>query len=97
MLLSWLISTPVHHLLKEERRKLYSLRRSSFKRWWTGVLINQDRSIREKMTLFWANHFGTETADIGNAHYVYRHHNLLRQSCLGNFKQLIKDVTIDRS
>jgi uncharacterized protein (DUF1800 family) len=74
---------------------LNSLRRASFKKWWTGVMINQDRSVREKITLFWANHFGTETTDIGNAHYVYRHHNLLRQSCLSNFKQLIKDVTID--
>jgi len=74
---------------------LNSLRRSSFKKWWTGVMINQDRSIREKITLFWANHFGTETTDINNAHYVYRHHNLLRQNGLGNFKQLIKDITVD--
>lgn len=74
---------------------LNSVRRASFKKWWTGVMINQDRSVREKLTLFWANHFGTETAEIGNAYYVYRHHNLLRQSALGNFKQLIKDVTID--
>ncbi len=35
-------------------------RRSSFKKWWTGVMLNQDRSIREKLTLFWANHFSTE-------------------------------------
>lgn len=74
---------------------LNNLRRNSFKKWWTGVMINQDRSLREKMTLFWANHFGTETNEIDNAHYIYRHHNLLRQSALGNFKQLIKDVTID--
>ncbi len=74
---------------------LNSLRRSSFKKWWTGVLLNQDRSIREKMTLFWSNHFGTETNDIGTAHYVYGHHNLLRQNALGNFRNLIKAVTID--
>jgi len=74
---------------------LNSVRRASFKKWWTGVLLNQDRSIREKMTLFWANHFGTETVDIGVSHFVYNHHNLLRQSALGNFKQLVKDVTID--
>ncbi len=74
---------------------LNSLRRNSFKKWWTGVMINQDRSVREKITLFWANHFGTETNEIDIAHYIYRHHNLLRQSALGNFKQLIKDVTID--
>lgn len=72
-----------------------SLRRSSFKKWWTGVLLNQDRSIREKLTLFWANHFGTETADINFANYVYNHHTLLRQNALGNFKSLVKAVTID--
>jgi uncharacterized protein (DUF1800 family) len=72
-----------------------SLRRQSFKKWWTGILINQDRSVREKMTLFWANHFGTETAEINNAHWVYHHHALLRQKALGNFRQLVKDVTVD--
>ena len=72
-----------------------SQRRSSFKRWWTGVMINQDRSIREKMTLFWANHFGTLTASINYAHFFYRHHNLLRTNSLGNFKTLIRLVTLD--
>ena len=70
-------------------------RRFSWKKWWAGVMINQDRSIREKLTLFWANHFGTETADVGISHYVYIHNNLLRQSALGNFKQMVKNVTID--
>ncbi|HSU26923.1 MAG TPA: DUF1800 domain-containing protein [Chitinophagaceae bacterium] len=74
---------------------LNSLRRASFKKWWTGVMINQDRSIREKMTLFFANHFSTETVDTSITHYVYKHHNLFRQNCLGNFKQLVKDVTLD--
>jgi uncharacterized protein (DUF1800 family) len=72
-----------------------SLRRQSFKKWWTGLMIQQDRSIREKLTLFWANHFGTETNEIGNAHWVYWHHALLRQNALGNYRQLVKAVTID--
>lgn len=72
-----------------------SLRRNSFKQWWTGVMLNQDRSIREKLTSFWVNHFGTETATIGNANWVYWHHSLLRQNALGNFKSLVKAVTID--
>jgi uncharacterized protein (DUF1800 family) len=75
--------------------RINNARRSSFKKWWTGVLLNQDRSIREKMTLFWANHFGTEAIEIGNAHYVFHHHDLLRRSALGNFRKLVKDVTID--
>jgi len=72
-----------------------SLRRASFKKWWMGVMIQQDRSIREKMTLFWHNHFSTETNDVGNAQYVYKHHHLLRTNALGNFKSLTKAVTTD--
>ena len=75
--------------------ELNEYRRVSFKRWWMGVMLEQDRSIREKLTLFWADHFGTETGTIRNATFMYRHNDLLRRDCLGNFRQLIKDVTID--
>jgi len=72
-----------------------SQRRASFKKWWMGLMINQDRSVLEKMTLFWHNHFATETNDVGNAQYIYRHHQLLRTHALGNFKILTRAVTID--
>ena len=74
---------------------IQSLRRSALKKWWIGCQINQDRSIREKMTLFWHNHFSTETADVGNGNMLYNHVNLLRTNCLGNFKQLVRSITID--
>jgi uncharacterized protein (DUF1800 family) len=72
-----------------------SQRRGSFKKWWVGNLINQRRSIREKMSIFWSNHFGTESSDIGNANLAYNHHTLLRQNALGNFKQMVRNVTTD--
>jgi uncharacterized protein (DUF1800 family) len=72
-----------------------SLRRASFKKWWMGNLINQDRSIREKMNLFWHNHFATESGDIGNPQYLYKHHNTLRTNALGNFKTLTRLITLD--
>ncbi len=74
---------------------IQSLRRQSFKKWWMGLMVNQDRSIREKMTLFLHNHFATETNDIGNGNYCYKHHNLLRTNALGNFKNLTKTITTD--
>jgi uncharacterized protein (DUF1800 family) len=74
---------------------LSSLRRSSFKKWWIGQMINQNRSIREKMVLFWHNHFATESIEVSIAQYVYRHHKLLRSSALGNFKDLTKKITLD--
>ncbi len=72
-----------------------SQRRSSYKKWWTGVMINQDRSIKEKMQFFWIDHFGNEAGDVGNANWVYKQHNAIRQNCLGNFKQLVRDMTVD--
>jgi len=74
---------------------LSSLRRSSFKKWWIGQMINQSRSIREKMVLFWHNHFATESIEVSIAQYVYKHHKLLRSSALGNFKDLTKKITLD--
>ncbi|RYY58184.1 MAG: DUF1800 domain-containing protein, partial [Chitinophagaceae bacterium] len=74
---------------------LNELRRESFKKWWTGAMLNQDRSIREKLTLFWADHFGTETRTIKISKFIYQHNDLLRKDCLGNFKTMVKDVTID--
>ncbi|MEO5996633.1 MAG: DUF1800 domain-containing protein [Chitinophagaceae bacterium] len=74
-----------------------SRRKASLKKWWTGLIINQDRSIREKMTIFWHNHFSTEMDVLGDSQFLYKHHNLLRTNCLGNFKSLVKAVTIDPS
>lgn len=70
-------------------------RRVSYKKWWTGVLINQDRSIREKLVSFWIDHFGNETLDIGRGNWAYTQHMLLRQHALGNFKQMVDAVTKD--
>ncbi|MBK8088426.1 MAG: DUF1800 domain-containing protein [Chitinophagaceae bacterium] len=74
---------------------IQSRRRASLKKWWTGAMINQDRSIREKMLLFWHNHFATETVDVGNGNLLYKHVNLMRTGALGNFKQLVRDITLD--
>lgn len=68
---------------------------ASWKAWWTGRMINQDRTITEKMVLFWHNHFATEANIYNNGVYGYRHYLLLRQHSIGNFKQLVRGVTID--
>ncbi len=72
-----------------------SQRRASYKKWWTGVMINQDRSIREKLVMFLVDHFGNEATDVGNANWMYKQHDLIRQYVLGNFKNLIRDISKD--
>lgn len=68
----------------------------SFKPWWMGLMINQDVHLLEKMTLFWANYFGTQTSgEFAFPKAIWQHHNMLRQNALGNFRTIIKQVTVD--
>jgi uncharacterized protein (DUF1800 family) len=74
-----------------------SRRVNSWKSWWTGLMINQDRNILEKMVLFWHNHFSTEANEYGRGTFGYQYNSLLRRSALGNFKKLVRDVTLDHA
>jgi uncharacterized protein (DUF1800 family) len=67
----------------------------SFKPWWFAQMINQPAHIHEKITLFWANHFSTIAQDINYSKAVFQHFKTLRIHGLGNFRTLIKQVTID--
>lgn len=61
---------------------------------WMMQRCNQPTmSIQEKMCLFWNNHFGVEGSS--DARGIYNLHNLYRQYCLGNFRELVRRVTID--
>src|SRR5690606_40548200 len=59
------------------------------------TLFRSQRSIQEKMVLFWHHHFSVQMQEVENAQILYRHHNLLRTNMLGNFKTLAREVTID--
>jgi uncharacterized protein (DUF1800 family) len=63
--------------------------------WTLANLLEEGVSIREKMTLFWHNHFAIEFSVVDDPRYIYKYITLLRTNALGNFKQLAKDVTID--
>ena len=67
----------------------------SYRNWWMGQMINQDKNILEKLTLFWHNHFSTETDVIGRAIWCYQNNVVLRKNALGNFKQFVKEVTVN--
>lgn len=61
--------------------------------WMMKRLNSQNLSIGEKMCLFWQNHFAATAAS--DARATYNYHMLLYTHALGNFKQLVKDITID--
>lgn len=75
--------------------QINSRRVDSLKKWWSGIIINQQRSIQEKMVLFWHHHFSIQSSEVESSAMLYRHHNLLRTNALGNFKTLVREVSID--
>lgn len=68
-------------------------RRASFVLWQLSLLMENTISIREKMALFWHNHF--PIAGNEDARYGYQYAQTLRTFALGNFRELTKAITID--
>lgn len=70
-------------------------RRESLKSWWFSTLINQPRSVEEKMILFWSTHFAIEFDTVDNARMGHQYLQLLRQYALGDFKAFTKAITLN--
>lgn len=74
-----------NRVLRARSKSLYS---------WTVLQMHYtDISIREKMTLFWHNHFVVADGTIAHREYLY--YDVLRRFATGNFKELTKEITID--
>jgi hypothetical protein len=71
-------------ILRYRTRSLYA--------WSFLQMQNSEMSIREKLTLFWHNHF---VSVYSNPHIEYYYMNKLRSNSLGNFKEITKQITID--
>ncbi|WP_299062669.1 DUF1800 family protein [uncultured Polaribacter sp.] len=76
----------------ESRPKIYRSRNRSLYAWSFLQMQDAEMSIREKLTLFWHNHFVSENI---NPHREYYYMNVLRANSLKNFKELVKQITVD--
>ena len=70
-----------------------SARVNSFKNWWMGQIVSQERNILEKMTLFWSNHFSTEADVISRGIWCYQINAVIRKNAVGNFRQFVQQIT----
>jgi uncharacterized protein (DUF1800 family) len=74
---------------------LNGVRQRSLQNWWMTLILERKFSVREKMVLFWHNHLATEMDVVGDPRYYYNHLLLLRANVLGNFKDLVRQATLD--
>lgn len=61
---------------------------------WIYKISNSKEILREKMTLFWANHFACQDRFIL---YIQKYNNTLRYHALGNFKDFVKAISKEPS
>ena len=63
--------------------------------WWISNMLGQGRSLEQKMTLFWHNHFSTQLQVYADARYGYKYLETLRTNALGNFQTLTNAISVD--
>ena len=68
--------------------------------WWLTAMHKETLPASEKLTLFWSSFFTTEF--VSDDTYIppqllYRQNALIRKNRLGNFKDFVKDITLDPS
>lgn len=79
---------------EEQKKMLKKQIRNSFelKKWWLDNIRTSELPLREKMVLFWHNHFVATTQKVKVNYWVYQHNMVLREHAFGNFKELTKKI-----
>lgn len=63
--------------------------------WWQNLMLKESLRLTERMTLFFHNHFACERDKVNYPQHMYKQNQLFRRFALGNFKQLVKEVSKD--
>lgn len=61
---------------------------------WVSIMLSSAKNITEKMVLFWHNHFVIQFSTVSDARYHYQYLQILRKNATGNFKKLLREITV---
>ncbi|MEO6940233.1 MAG: DUF1800 family protein, partial [Candidatus Kapaibacterium sp.] len=62
--------------------------------WWQALASQPKTMLRERMVLMWSNHFVVEAQKVYYPQMLFNYLDYFRQHPWGNFKQMVKDITI---
>ena len=63
--------------------------------WWTYRMLSTPAQLLEKVTLLWHGHFATSAQKVEDAELMFNQNNLLRRYALGDFAQLLLEISRD--
>lgn len=73
-------------------RKIEAGRLWKLQYWWLQKMFSGEQVLREKMTLFFHNHFVSSYQKVKLSYLMYEQNQLFRENAFGNFKELTKKV-----
>lgn len=82
-----------------EKATTQSIMQNSVNYWWHGLMLQQDRNIREKMVLFFENFLPSNNGknNEGQGLFYYNRVKTLREHAVGNYKKLLMKITLEPS
>jgi uncharacterized protein (DUF1800 family) len=84
-------------IANQDAASLEQSRSNQVANWWMNLILQENLSITERMTLMWSNHFVIGSDVVKPAGYLYTYNQMLRANALGNMKTFVRAVSIDPS
>ncbi len=75
------------------RASMLETRRVAY--WWADRMLNTERPLEEKMTLFWHGHFATSEDKVRDFRKMLRQNETFRRHATGDFRDLMVAVAQD--
>jgi uncharacterized protein DUF1800 len=63
--------------------------------WWLYAMLFGGHPLREKLTLFWHNHFATSVAKVRSVPAMLGQNQIIRKYALGSFRVMLSDISRD--
>jgi uncharacterized protein (DUF1800 family) len=95
---TWLSNYPDYTLTgipAMNQTRLLATERQEIENWWFDQMVQENLSIRQKMTLMWTNHFVTGSATVQIPAYIYAYLMTCLANALGNFQKFAYAISID--
>ncbi len=81
--------------VQAKRRQFEQVQIRKLREWWFHRMIQSQRPLQEKLTLFWHGHFATEFRTVRNTFALHQQNELFRQQAAGNFGSLLYGIIHD--
>ncbi len=80
---------------EENNKKIFItevLRNNGTSHWWIQKMTTDEFPLREKMVLFWHNHFTSSYEKVKSSWAMFQQNQLFRENAFGNFKDLTRQI-----